>query len=425
MNSHRGAPFATAEADYTLREYEATPYLDEAALPEVARTAVEREINGGNTSSRTQRVQLEFRADGRARLRATQHVGIIALPEGPTIEIRPKVPDTDLLGLLRYAQGIEARTFEQETRLTGGAQFIDALATLFETELDRVLTQGLHRTYSRVSRTTDHVRGRINVHAQLQRQGPTPTAFECTYDELTVDTTVNQAVLYATTVLQRLVSDSSLNRALQRHQQQLRRQVELRQVRYVELERVELNRLMGYYEDLIRLTKLVLQSVHLESLRTADRDSYALLVDMNRIFEAVVERVVGELAADRGWTATAQASSTRLVTGGHRRIQIRPDILVADGERDRLVGDAKWKVDDPSVSQREPAPGDIYQLVAYQVAHETPGVIFYPEQPEELHSVYEVHNLDELTLVEVPVNAPGGATLQTRIRDRVAAQLPW
>jgi 5-methylcytosine-specific restriction enzyme subunit McrC len=425
MSTHQRAPFTTTAVEYTLREYEATPYLDEDELPEVARTAVEREINGSDTASQSQRVQLEYRADGRARLRATQYVGIIALPEGPTIEIRPKVPDTDLLGLLRYAQGIEARTFDQQTRVTGGARFIDALATLFETELDRVLTQGLHRTYSRVSQTTDHVRGRINVQAQLQRQGPTPTAFECTYDELTVDTTVNQAVLYATTVLQRLTTDSTLTRALQRHQQQLRRQVELRQVRSVEIERIELTRLMSYYEDLLRLTKLVLQSVHLESLRTADRDSYALLVDMNRIFEAVVERVVSELAADRGWTATTQASSTRLVTGGHRRIQIRPDIVVSDGERDRLVGDAKWKLDEPGANQREPAASDIYQLVAYQVAHETPGVIFYPEQPAAPHSVYEVHNLEELTLVEIPVNASDATTLPVRIRDRVAAQLPW
>jgi len=166
-------------------------------------------------------------------------------------------------------------------------------------------------------------------------------------------------------------------------------------------------------------------SMHLDALRVADRDSYALLVNMNTIFEAVVERVVSELATERGWNVMGQATSTRLVSGGHRRIQIRPDVLVSDGERARLVGDAKWKRDDPAANSREPSPSDIYQLVAYQVAHDVPGVLFYPEQEQALQSTYEVRDLDSLTLVEVPVKASDGQLISTTIHQRVAAQLPW
>jgi 5-methylcytosine-specific restriction enzyme subunit McrC len=189
------------------------------------------------------------------------------------------------------------------------------------------------------------------------------------------------------------------------------------------LDAIELTRLMEYYKDLIRLTKLVLRSIHLDALRVADRDSYALLVNMNTIFEEVVERVVSELAAERGWTTTRQAASTRLVSGGHRRIQIQPDVLVSDGERDRLVGDAKWKRDDPAGDSREPSTSDIYQLVAYQVAHGVPGVLFYPEQEQTLESTFQVRDLDTLTLVEVPVTAADGQSLSTTIQQRVADQL--
>ena len=423
-NYHPAGGFQTT-ADYTLREYKATPYLDSEELPQTARQAVEKEINETGESDQMTRLRIEYQADGQARLRATQHVGIVALPEGPTIEIRPKLPQTDLLGLLKYAQDIEARTFEQQTQLVGGARFIDALATLFESELSQVLSQGLHGSYSRVTETTDHIRGRIEIQRQLQRQGPTPTAFECTYDELTVDTTLNRGILAATTILLRLTSDPDLNRALRRHQQQLRRQVELTTVRPIELEGIELSRLMGYYEDLVRLTKLVLQSVHLDALRVSDRDSYALLLNMETMFEAVVDRVVGELATDRGWSTTRQASSTRLLSGGYRQIRTRPDVLVSDGERARLVGDAKWKRDNPEGNSREPSPKDIYQLVAYQVAHDVPGVIFYPEQEPSLQSEYAVRGLDSLSLVEVPLRGKEGQSVPETIRERVAEQLPW
>jgi 5-methylcytosine-specific restriction enzyme subunit McrC len=417
---HAEAEISTA-ADTVLREYEATEPLDEESLPRRAREVIEQEINADET-----RLGLEYQADGRARIRATQHVGIVTLPDGPAIEIRPKVPQTDLLGLLQYARGIQARTIEETTQITAGRTFIDALATLFEAELESVLTRGLHKDYRRVSESESHLRGRLNVQQQLQRQGPKPTEFECTYNELTVDTIVNRAVLYATTLLQQFVRDRGLNKTLQRHQQRLRRRVELVPVRPVQLERVELNRLTAYYEDLFRLTKLVIQSIFVDDLRAADRSSFALLVNMNSVFEAVVERAVTEVFADRrGWTVAGQASSQKLVSDGPRSITIRPDILVSDSELgDRLVGDAKWKLDDPESRSREPSTSDIYQLVAYQVAHETPGVLFYPEQGGRLESVYDVHQLEPLTLVEIPVWGEDGAKLETVIRDRVAEQLP-
>lgn len=417
---HAEAGISTA-ADTVLREYEATEPLDGETLPRRARDVIEQEINADQT-----RLHLEYRADGRARIRATSHVGIVTLPDGPTIEIRPKAPQTDLLGLLQYARGIQARTIEETTEITAGRTFIDALATLFEAELESVLTRGLHRDYRRVSESVSHLRGRLDVQRQLQRQGPQPTEFECTYNELTVDTTVNRGVLYATTLLQQFVRDRGLNKALRRQQQRLRRRVELVPVRPVDLERVELNRLMGHYEDLFRLTKLVIQSIFVDDLRAADRSSFALLVNMNDVFEAVVERAVrGVLSARRGWTVTGQASSQKLVSAGPRSITIRPDVLVTDdGGTDRLVGDAKWKLDDPDGNSREPSTSDIYQLVAYQVAHETPGVLFYPEQGGRLDATYEVHTLEPLTLVEIPVRGTDENDLQDEIRQRIQEQLP-
>lgn len=396
MGSAISGDESVLEPDITLREYETTEPLE---LSQRARRVLDSEINREVT-----RLEVQYQSDGSARLRATQHVGVVSLPDGPTIEIRPKASGTDLLAMLQYAHRVDATTIDEETSLTAGQTFIEALASIYKAELDTVLRQGLQTDYQRVDRTVPYLRGRVNVQRQLQRHGPMPTTFDCTYDERTADTIVNRAVLYATTLLMRFVRDRSLSQALERHQHRLRRQVSLEPVRPVDLERIELTRLSAYYTDLLRLTKLVLRSVHVDELRSGRRASFALLVDMNQIFEKVVERAMKAFVAERpGWTSHSQVNSQKLVTGGKRSITIQPDVLVRDGEgRPVLVGDAKWKMD--ADRSRAPSNEDIYQLVAYQVAHDVPGMLLYPEQEGRVGSQYSVRGLQSLTLVEVPTS---------------------
>lgn len=408
-----------AEVDRTLREYQETDELD---LSDSAIVSIRNEINEEQT-----RLEVIEQRTGRVRLKATSHVGVVSILDGPTIEIRPKARGANLLGLLQYANGVEATTIEQPTTMTAGRTFVEALASIYKVELDTALRHGLHRDYVRRSETVNQLRGRLDVHRQLQRQGPTPTKFECTYDELTADTTVNRGILYATTLLTQLVRDPALSQALDRHQQQLRRRVTLTPIQTVDLDGIELTRLASHYTDLLRLTKLILRSVFVEELRTGARSSFALLVNMNDVFELAVERAVKEAVSDRpGWSVKGQASSQSLVTGGKRQITIQPDVLVRDANgRPRLVGDAKWKLDQPAEADREPSNEDIYQIVAYELAHGVPGVLFYPAQGNRVSSEYSVSNLDALRTVEVPITVEGTdhRKLPDAIRARVSEEI--
>jgi 5-methylcytosine-specific restriction enzyme subunit McrC len=405
-------------ADWVLQEYEETDPLTEEELPESDRHIISNDINAGNRD----RIEMVWLPDGRVKLRATQFVGILTLPGGLTIEIRPKVSGTNLLELLEYSQGIRADTLDERTAISEGKDFIRALATLFEAELGSVLQRGLVKEYCQHSNTEEHVRGQLNVQRQLQRQGPQPTQFECTYDELTTDTVLNQSILYATTVLLQLIEDGRVSAALQRKQQRLQRQVTLRPVRAIELEHIELSRLASHYEDIFRLTNLVLKGVYAKDLRSGKRSSFSLLVNMNDIFEGVVERVMEDVLADPARTVHSQYSTSNLVWDGPRSINIRPDIVVKDGDAVSFVGDAKWKEDEPK--NREPSNGDIYQLISYQVAHGVPGALFYPAQNEVVASKYESPLEHPLQLIEVPTtSAPGEDYAETVLRS-VQESLP-
>lgn len=407
-----------SSADHIIEEYGETDPITRSNFPDSARQTIENDINQGEDD----RLKIEWLQDGRVRIHATSYVGLISLPGGLTIEIRPKVEGTDLLDVLQYSQGIEADTIEQETELREGNEFIQALATLFESELAKVIQRGLSREYQRHSDIEKHVRGRIAVQRQLQRHGPQPIKFECTYDNLTQNTVLNQAVLHATDILLGVVGNREVGKSLQRHKQVLQRSVESRPVRPVELEAVELSRLSTHYEDLYRLTMLVLKGIYADNLRAGSRSSYSLLVDMNSIFESVVERGLKDLFEDTSIDIQTQATKRDLFWGGSRSIQIRPDVLAFNGQHPLFVGDAKWKVD--TNDSREPSTGDLYQLLAYQVAHNTLGILFYPAQNDRVSSTYHSELGQDLDLVEVPTVPAEGRSYEETVRKELTHSLP-
>ncbi|PYZ03045.1 hypothetical protein C8039_12620 [Halogeometricum sp. wsp3] len=124
---------------------------------------------------------MSVRSGRESNISARQFVGVVALPDGPTIQISPKAAGNNLLYLLRYAQNVSPTTIEQQTGLGQGDSFVDALAALFNQELQEILRRGLHSEYQTVSSEEKQLRGRLDVQRQLQRQGPVPTKFECTY----------------------------------------------------------------------------------------------------------------------------------------------------------------------------------------------------------------------------------------------------
>lgn len=378
--------------EVSINEWSSSPPLE----------LTERDLQMIDTEINANRKQLDYvhNRNGTVSLETTHYVGIVSLPDGPTIEIRPKAAGGNLLSLFRYAQGIDAATIDRETAVPAGREFVDALAAVFLDELKPVLRRGLFTEYQRTGGTEEHLRGQLDIQQQIQRQGTTGTQFECNYDELTADTTANRAILYATSVLARLTADSGLSRALRRYRDQMRRQVALTPVDVQSLEQIELSRLNEHYTDVLRLAELVIRGLFVENFVSGDRPTFAILMDMNRVFEAVVERATREAISNHvGWIVEGQAQVKGLITGGKYPVRMRPDFVVRDDTGEiQLVGDAKWKVGRPSQS-------DIYQLTAYQLADDVPGLLVYPGQDGSTATQYTVRERFPLKLIELPTDA--------------------
>ena len=338
-------------------------------------------------------VRIEYRRDGQVVLHTDHRVGVVALPNGPTIEIQPKVGDPNLVTLLRYANGAEPTLFSRETELETGTNFVDTVAALFLEELEVVLSQGLRREYVEVEGTEEYLRGRLNVRRQLAG-GPGKTDFECDYDEFIYDTTLNQTILCVTNVLSSLVDSTELVGELREYESRLRRRVTLREVSIEEAEQIELTRLSDYYERVLALSRLVLKHIYIEDIVSGEGASYSLLIGMNDVFEKVVERTARETVNERdGWSVEAQTRTDNLLRGSPS-IRMRPDFVIKCHGDPVLVGDAKWKTDVKN--------NDVYQVVAYQTAYDVPCVLVYPDNDGAVENEYSVKNGGELVMLELP-----------------------
>lgn len=377
------------QSDYIrLAEHDQTDWLD---LSDTALDAL-AEVNaaGGGT-----RIRVEYGRDEAVRLHSSQYVGSITLSDGPDIRITPKAAGTNFLPLLKYAHNVRATTYEESTPATGGTTFIDALGALFAAELEHILNRVPHHEYSQTESTEMQLRGQLNVQRQLQRQGPTPTAFEVSYDELTSDTVANRGIYHAALRLTHLVDDEQLASQLQRQHQQLRTWVSTDPVRPAQLARVETSRLNEHYETILRLAEQVLRNTYLDSFVPTQQRSFGLLVNMNTIFENAVERAAKDALRNAGeWTATPQSRIEPIATGGDPEVNMYPDVVINHGDDVALVADAKWKTG--TISQ-----SDIYQMTAYMLAHDVPGILLYPEQDGELETSYRVDDRQDLLVREV------------------------
>ena len=387
-----------ASADVKLREFRRTDHPVD--LSSADRASLDRLADRASDRDGLDEPPLKSIAVGgdRYHLKAAHYVGTLGLPSGLQVAIEPKAGRPNFGYLLRYGHRVEPLIEDEPTDLGAGETFLDALAALYCAELGSLLDRGLDRGYEWVEENRDRQRGRLDLRRQLQREGPIPTGFECTFERLTGDTLLNQAVLYAATILRRNVRSPSIGADLRRKEQQLRRHVTPTTVRPSDLERITLTRLNRRYQAILELAGLVIRGVYVGNRDSRPTASFVL--NMNRTFEGVVERALEAAVADReGWRVATQNDLWTLTADGD--FLLRPDAVVHDQDGEiRLVCDAKWKP-----LHGTPRRDDLYQLVAYQAATDAPSLLCYPQLGWMGRAVHDVRNLGPLRVHQVPTDA--------------------
>ena len=130
------------------------------------------------------------------------------------------------------------------------------------------------------------------------------------------------------------------------------------------------NRLNEHYETAHRLAWLLLDALGVDDLLApGETRSFSFLLDMNRLFERFVTRVVEQVLPATRYRVTSQIPFSSVVwnvSSQRPYTRIMPDVVVERrGDPSRRVAiDAKYKLYD----ERGFDPGDIYQTFLYAFA---------------------------------------------------------
>ena len=372
----------------TIREWERISYgADETTIPASQADQLAAEARASSFSGLGGEGVLEH---GRKGLRARGVVGVIATP-GCQLEILPKIEGAGESGVgdatLRHRL-IHMLAMARDIRIDARAitqlgwqrdTILELLIRLYCSKLADAVRQGIPQQYTHQQDDLPTLRGRLDVTRQFSTLAVSPQKLACRFDARSPDIALNQVMRAAIGKLSRLAQSPDNQRALR----------EL-SFAYADISEVSpgalrwdlivLGRTNTRWRELLSMARLFLGDRH-QQTSAGPIDGYALLFEMNILFEEYVARLLARALARTDLTVSAQGGHLDcLFEGETGRFRTRPDLIVRRGRRIALIIDTKWKritrIDDPKLGVSQ---ADVYQLMAYGRLYDCPCVVLlYP-----------------------------------------------
>lgn len=297
----------------------------------------------------------------------------------------------NLLYMLEQAGHLPPLHHEVAPLLQRGGDWFEVLTRLFAVELHTQWTRGPHRRYQPHEDELPALRGQWVVGRQLRRPARAHR-FDVAYDEFTADNRLSRVLRYVVEQLWLRTRDGDSRRILGELRGAMEPVSLVAHLTTAEVPSGLIDRLSERYRPLLNLARLFLDEGSLE-LRRGEMQSFALVFNMNQLFEAFLlgfikrrqAEVLPPALRDCALEPQARGHARYLARSGAGQpsFRLRPDLALRRGDAFPLLLDAKYKRLTPQERQLGVSTGDFYQMFAYAHRYRAPHVVVvYPQAQE-------------------------------------------
>lgn len=320
---------------------------------------------------------VEFLKPGRDKkgdfLQAQNYVGIIQLKSGDSLEILPKIHDNDnsnneeavenskkiLLTMLKTLKSHPFKNINIANLKSLNLPLLEIFISMFLDEVSKLIKIGIKSDYVELEDNLKFLKGKLKISEQIRKNIVHKERFYVCYQEFSIDRAENRLIKSTLEFLYRR-SKSSKNQQLIREYLFIFDEISSSSDINADFSRLKLNRQTKHYEQALLWSKIFLQNKSFSPYRGSDV-AFALLFDMNRLFESYV----GNFIKKKLPNAILQHRG-KYLTEKPRGFALKPDIFLRY-KNQNYIADTKWKIVE---SKDDISQADLYQLYTYGKKYE-------------------------------------------------------
>lgn len=313
----------------------------------------------------------EFFTGIRDGIKFKSFVGVIQIG-GLTIEILPKTDrnrasEQDysdwhgaLLNMLRVCKFISVSTVSEASLRRKYNSILDLYFEMYLDEIEKLLRQGLIKSYRKQSGNVTALKGRIEFTKNIQKNLIHQERFYTNHQVYDYDHLINQILFEGLKVLRLLSSNPAIVDRVSRITSAFP-EVKSLKVDNTHFERIMESRKTASYSKAIQIARMILLN-YSPDIRQGQENMLTLLFDMNKLWEEYIYRMLVRSA-----DANTKISFQNKQKFWESRT-IRPDLVVTHkigDQKETFVIDTKWKMLD--ASNPKPSDDDLKQMYSYNL----------------------------------------------------------
>jgi 5-methylcytosine-specific restriction enzyme subunit McrC len=295
-------------------------------------------------------------------IRFSQYVGVVQI-NTLSIEILPKADQLSedtrvwrnaLISMLRFTKKLKVNQVGLANVSKQNIHLLDIYFDWFLREVETLIRQGLIRKYYKETKNVTALKGKLEFAGHISKNLIHKERFYTTHQIYDKDHQIHQILNQALTIIEQLSKGSYLYAKCKSVQLNFPEVSEIKSTATT-FEKLRLNRKAIPYEKALEIARLIILN-YAPNISSGSERMLALLFDMNGLWEEYILMQLKQAALSKAYKVEGKLSK-----GFWDSATLRPDIVVKQEGRTKIIIDTKWK----RIEGNKPAISDLRQMYVY------------------------------------------------------------